>query len=1316
MKNLVLVEERGGCLPSIKGADDPIVKVLTLSSDCVCLVSLKGKLHFLGLSGGSLVQKGVFDTCSVGDEGLEAGAVIADASYLQSEERICVVSHDGDIVFIDNVRDDADGMELECDVVGSLDAEIISMGWNPEEETCVFVTAKKSAIIMKELEIVTEVDFHSEESISSSSSMSMWTSASISWRFDGTSFVVCGGHSGRGERERVGEMFVVSESGKIEARCEKRDGMADICSWRPNGSLISVGCHCLQKEEWGILLVERNGLVHDEFSVPIATLQGSDASMKKGSVASLSSVWKLQRMEWDASSEFLAIHFDLFDGVSEENVPRASIVQVWTRRNYHWYLKYSIPVGNRSGIQSFCWGHNGMKRIWLVQGNRIVRCFDFDSKYEVSDGEDMCENPHMVSVIDGLHVKVTPLRKKIVPPPMCDADISLDGTVLAVSSSNDGRIAVMHSGDKISLLSSESGSFRGQKTVSLMENDVFRRSVQLGTKPLPRFFTLLPNGYVLFFSMCLINSSVSEGSEDEDCGDGEDEREMQDMLFAWKSGDSDDASSENVCTVLVPKRIVSANVDMADKTIGIQDEEGIVWRSGLDLKASSFKKMFTLSVPCSKMLSITLHGDQHAICLSSKGHLFFDGTLLLRNCTSYFLHDEFLLATTSKHMLVMIPLYLSAEEMKNLCQQDMVEGKFSMHYREVERGASLVSAITFDTRAVLQMPRGNLEVVNPRPLVLCVLHHMINDKKYREAFVLAKKHKVDLNILIDHSHSLFVENVSAFVDSLGNAEDIGLFITQIRDEDVTKDVFEHYRHPDEEPNPEISGKTNAMCRLLREVLVEKSRETFIIPILYSYVRCEPPELENALSEVRRIAHEKSEPLAVKCISRLMHLVNINTLYDVALGMYDLDLAHMVGLQTQKDPKEYRPFLNELRHMEQESMKYAIDMHLERWEKALEDLIPLKMEDKVEKVMKLVRQHNLHVKALHGFSEDVPIRNVLMKDLAQRLMEKKDFKKACECFIACDEWSSALEAAMQAGDVSRWVSIVSRKELGMTKSMKRKHIMDFVPILCDQSQFDAAGELLAYQCEFYEESVELLTKHHRWETAMYICSHADRMDLVETEIQGSVFSAARSWLDRLIEWHSQLESGMQRLEKLRQERPRLPDGSIAMFSQQEGMLVSEGREYDGMVDDAFSDTSSVYTSSTQSSRSSRYSKKRLRRLKAKKGPEFEEEHLAMSMRTLLPCESVQKEIHEILRMLLLFKGGEILAQELQYAFDEHEVFSKSFEHSLSQPITPVIPPGLPIELAQTLPELRVRDMSDTRDVYGTFEWKLASLKDKVHTTK
>ena len=46
--------------------------------------------------------------------------------------------------------------------------------------------------------------------------------------------------------------------------------------------------------------------------------------------------------------------------------------------------------------------------------------------------------------------------------------------------------------------------------------------------------------------------------------------------------------------------------------------------------------------------------------------------------------------------------------------------------RRLERGSRLVAAVRGDTRLVLQMPRGNLEVVHPRPLVVARLAHLMN--------------------------------------------------------------------------------------------------------------------------------------------------------------------------------------------------------------------------------------------------------------------------------------------------------------------------------------------------------------------------------------------------------------------------------------------------------------------------------------------------------------------------------------------------------------------------------------------------------------
>lgn len=47
------------------------------------------------------------------------------------------------------------------------------------------------------------------------------------------------------------------------------------------------------------------------------------------------------------------------------------------------------------------------------------------------------------------------------------------------------------------------------------------------------------------------------------------------------------------------------------------------------------------------------------------------------------------------------------------------------------------------------------------------------------------------------------------------------------------------------------------------------------------------------------------------------MADANRMYDVALSTYDLELVEMVALQTQKDPREYQPYLQKLKGMENE---------------------------------------------------------------------------------------------------------------------------------------------------------------------------------------------------------------------------------------------------------------------------------------------------------------------------------------------------------------------------------------------------------------
>lgn len=77
--------------------------------------------------------------------------------------------------------------------------------------------------------------------------------------------------------------------------------------------------------------------------------------------------------------------------------------------------------------------------------------------------------------------------------------------------------------------------------------------------------------------------------------------------------------------------------------------------------------------------------------------------------------------------------------------------------------------------------------------------------------------------------------------------------------------------------------------------------------------------------------------AEEALKYTLFLVDVNQLYNVALGMYDFSLVLLVAEKSQKDPKEYLPFLNELRKLPLHYQRYQIDKYLHRFDKALQHI-------------------------------------------------------------------------------------------------------------------------------------------------------------------------------------------------------------------------------------------------------------------------------------------------------------------------------------------------------------------------------------------
>ena len=96
-----------------------------------------------------------------------------------------------------------------------------------------------------------------------------------------------------------------------------------------------------------------------------------------------------------------------------------------------------------------------------------------------------------------------------------------------------------------------------------------------------------------------------------------------------------------------------------------------------------------------------------------------DPIILAPNVTSFTVTSGFIIYTTTSHDAVFAPLSVVADSSVTAGAVEEVAKDWPQ--RKVERGSRIVTAVPSAMSLVLQMPRGNLETINPRPLVMEVV-------------------------------------------------------------------------------------------------------------------------------------------------------------------------------------------------------------------------------------------------------------------------------------------------------------------------------------------------------------------------------------------------------------------------------------------------------------------------------------------------------------------------------------------------------------------------------------------------------------------
>ncbi|XP_031424858.1 elongator complex protein 1 isoform X2 [Clupea harengus] len=1166
---------------------------------------------------------------------MDGSGTVVGIQDLPDQECVCVATSTGDVILYN-----LNTHQLEC--VGSVDSGLTGMSWSPDQELVTLTTGQQTIIMMtKDFEPITEVQIHQED-------FGEGKFITIGWGKKETQF-----HGSEGKqaaqkknieelpavewddrRPRVtwrgdGQLFAVSavcpETGArkvrvwnreciLQATSETINGLEQALCWKPSGSLIASTQRHPNKHS--VVFLEKNGLLHGDFTLPLHKDQA-----------------KVKELLWNSDSSVLAVWLEDMNAGEDGHINTQ--IQLWSVGNYHWYLKQSLRFGGaQEAPVCVAWDPERPLQLHLVTHGWTCLTYHWGWTTDRSQEDTLHDNAN-VAVIDGDKVLVTAFRQCVVPPPMSSFELQLPTPVTMVTFcseaghssdlaalTDDGRLCVYGQGEGGASASGK-GGFRIITHPPVLKN-TYR--VELGgAEPLALRLVVWIRENSFLGVTC-----------------GEKLNESKVLLLKPSADHSLLQISSQVC---VPKHVISVCHSGKSNTVALQLEDGqirkLLWE-GCELATVPWEDSTGSHVnfpqPCEHTALCTISGEEFPLGLTDRAHLYLGDTELASGVSSFVVCDDFLLLTTHSHTCRCIQL--NTQTIKGLVSVLSSDGgQNDETLRRVERGSRIVTLVPHDTRLILQMPRGNLETIHHRALVLAQLRKWLDSLRFRDAFEVMRKQRINLNLLYDHNTKVFLENVELFLKQVDSISHINLFLTELREEDTTKTM---YPCPSNCPPPSAPGvvekKVDVVCDVLRATMERLDPNRYCLCILTTYVKKTVPELETALQRVHQLrVNPPSSTDAVKAeeaLKYLLFLVDVNDLYTHSLGTYDFTLVLMVAEKSQKDPKEYLPFLNMLKTLETNYQRYTIDKHLKRYSKALQHLSKCG-DEYFSEVLNLVKDQQLYREALSLYPTDSPQYKDLSISYAEHLMGHSqpelaglllwrcgELARALQAFVGGASWRHALSVAMQMPLPSDQLALLAR---------------DLAEKLLEQRRYTEASMLLEQYAKDCEEAIAALITGAAWEEALRLVYLYNRQDITETNLKPALLEAYSSQVSFLESQKALFTRHQTRLTVVREEKEKAKQemldegdcGDVELYS--EASSVLSGRTMG---------SGSRYTQSNSriSARSSKNRRKAEgKKLSLKEGSPFEETALLHALTHIThTVDKMREEIHGLLKALVLFQ--------------------------------------------------------------------------------
>lgn len=546
----------------------------------------------------------------------------------------------------------------------------------------------------------------------------------------------------------------------------------------------------------------------------------------------------------------------------------------------------------------------------------------------------------------------------------------------------------------------------------------------------------------------------------------------------------------------------------------------------------------------------------HIFTLTTSNAFYVNDQLLANNVTSFALFQSYLLLTTTKNSLICSSL--SKISLNNA------------HSRPTERGASIICGIPSTSLIVLEIARGNLEIISCRLIAIDILENLLQAGQWRKALGFIRTDRLNYNLLIDLNGSRFLENVGRFVEACETPAVLSAFVQEIEDANVLQTIYCNIRTTSDR----LPEKRRIVFDSILAYLESVDYTVYIVPIVIICVyHC---TIEKALVYVQDLLENPA--IAAEAVRTLIVHTKGEDLFQTSLRLYDTKLTRYISSFTQMDPKSYLPFLDELDGLSEVRRRFKINVRLNRPDLAVKYLL---RDDGVsdEEIIEFVRCYSVSRIAYDHVKSDTILFREISILYAKSLSEKKAHQEAAVILSRAELWEDAYRESLKCSDRLRALSAVEKLE----KEPLERHrlIEELVEVLTRERRYKEAADICENYLGNYEKAVKVLITGYCFKEAIFLAEKHKRRDILIHDILPSIEEHRQNCKKKVLEIRKTFHDYRMRLAKVRRTK-------VEKLSSNTTLFPDDNIEKDA---DLFSDAGTRSTQTSTSRSSTRSSKKR-----------------------------------------------------------------------------------------------------------------------------